>query len=92
MHHDPQDKMKFESEDQLKVAATEPYFCRVQIIKWDGPGWYYIFRYSQPCPRGCCRDDVFEAISASKWAEMLADKIKDLAYQLKEARSFNTGK
>jgi len=83
---DPQGKLKFSTEEQLREAANKPYFFRVQKINWDGPGWYYIFKYDQPCPRGCCRDNVFEAISASNWAAELAQEMKDLAQQLKEAR------
>ena len=83
---DPQSKLKFDTESQLREAANKPYFFRVQIINWDGPGWYYIFKYDQPCPRGCCRDNVFEAKSAKAWAIEIAEQMKQLAYQLKEAR------
>jgi len=83
---DVQMKMKFETEDQLKELASKPYFCRVQIINWDGPGWYYIFRYSQPCPRGCCRDSVFEAITAKQFVQNVSEEINDLKRQLSEAK------
>jgi hypothetical protein len=83
----PQSKLKCETEQELKDAASKPYFCRVQKINWDGPGWYYIFRYSQRCPRNCCDDDVFEAISAKKRAEDLADEIRKLASQLRDVRT-----
>lgn len=83
---------KFETEEQLREEASKPYFSRVQIINWDGPGWYYIFRYSQPCPRGCCYDSVFEAVHASKQAKELASEIKDLASELKRARELGEEK
>jgi hypothetical protein len=84
---DPKSKLKCDTEQQLKDAASKPYFYRVQIINWDGPGWYYIFKYDQPCPRGCCRDNVFEAISKKKWEQRIVEEIRDLAYQLREVRS-----
>lgn len=79
-------KLKVETEEKLREMAKKPYFYRVQIINWDGPGWYYIFKYSQPCPRGCCCENVFESMSAKQWAGEITQKMKDLAYQLKEAR------
>lgn len=78
-------RVRFETEAEAKADADDWY--RIVRIDWTGPGWYAIFTYDKPCPRGCCRDNVYEAIPVSKWADLIADEIKNLASQLKEARS-----
>jgi len=78
------DKVKVETEIQLREKAGDNF--RVVKIKWDGPGWYFIYHYSQPCPRGCCHDEVFEAQSASDRTCEIQSKMKDLASHLKEAK------
>lgn len=79
----PDDCLEFEDKSQIVERAKN---SRVIDINWSGPGWYYIFRYSQPCPRGCCRDSVYKAISSAEWCKDLAEEIKDLSSQLREAR------
>jgi len=78
------EKVKVETEEELREKAGSDF--RVVKVKWDGPGWYFIYHYSQPCPRGCCHDEVFEAISASDRAYELQQKIKNLAQELRSIR------
>ena len=81
-------RVRFETEQEAKTYADD--WHRVVIVDWTGPGWYAIFSYDKPCPRGCCRDNVFEAMPVRKWADLIADEMKDLACELKEARSYIT--
>ena len=77
------EKVDAKTEEELQEKAED---FRVVKINWDGPGWYFIYHYSQPCPRGCCHDEVFEAQSAADRAYDIQSKMKDLADDLKEAR------
>lgn len=62
--------------------------ARVQIGTYAGPGYYLVLQYSQPCPRGCCRDSVSEVLSAQDVASQVADQMRDLAGLLKRAREY----
>lgn len=77
------EKVNAENEEELREKAKG---FRVVKIDWNGPGWYFIYHYSQPCPRGCCHDDVFEAQSASARACEIQDEMRSLADDLREAR------
>ncbi len=56
---------------------------RVQILNWDGEGWYYKSTYDKPCPRGCCRDSVVELTKANKRVKELQEQMRELAEELK---------
>jgi hypothetical protein len=73
---------------KLNVNAKEEFVsdARVQKIDWVGPGWYFIFKYTQKCPRGCCYDDVFEAKSLKKWKAELSEEIRNLEYRLRDVK------
>lgn len=70
------------SEQQFKDKQTG----RCNKGYFQGVGKYYILEYSQPCPRGCCYDDVVEVLSASEVEDEVKDKMKDMANLLKESR------
>ena len=55
------------------------YFARVQIGKWQGPGKYKLFQYSQRCPRNCCDDNVNELLTEKEVAELVNEQIVELA-------------
>lgn len=61
-------------------------FARVQIGEYAGPGYYLELNYTQPCPRGCCRDSVRELIPAIEVCDLISDQMRQLAGFLKEAR------
>lgn len=77
------EKVNATTEEELRQKAKG---FRVVKVDWDGPGWYFIYHYSQPCPRGCCFDQVFEAQSASDRANEIQSKMRELASNLKEAK------
>lgn len=79
-------KLNISSKEELVENAKGH---NVHKIDWKGPGWYYIFKYNQKCPRGCCYDDVFEAISAKSYSEMISHEIRELSYKLKESRKLS---
>lgn len=91
---EPYNQVLIENEEQMKlmlVVDRQKYFGgRVQKAQWTGPGWYYLFKYIQRCPRNCCDDMVFEIVSASEWASTIADEMKVLSAKLKEARGYAT--
>jgi len=60
--------------------------ARVQIGQWNGPGRYLLLSYQQPCPRGCCTDDVCELIPAADVVEAVREEMRELAAVLKVAR------
>jgi hypothetical protein len=43
--------------------------------------------YEQPCPRGCCQDQVHEVIRDKEVAKLICEEIRELAEILKAARS-----
>jgi hypothetical protein len=65
---------------QLRTPA------RVQIGKYEGPGWYMLLSYAQRCPRNCCDDTVHEVVPAADVAQAAADDMRSLAQVLKDAR------
>ena len=73
----------YSSKAELDLQAQS---YRVKKINWTGPGMYHISKYSQPCPRGCCFDTVFEAVPITERIEILVEKIRVLAYQLRRTR------
>lgn len=79
-----QDKQKFETEKKLDAYC---YGYRVQKQEWTGPGWYFIFKYTQRCPRDCCYDDVIWAIDAAEYRKLLVEQGKEIAGRLSEIRS-----
>lgn len=84
----PFKKAIYETEQQLKDDM--PYRCRVIKVRWIGPGAYVLFTYPQLCPRGCCYDDVYEAIPVEQWINLITDNMKELAFDLKEAREIQS--
>jgi hypothetical protein len=76
----------FASLEEARVASEKPHHYRVRKIHWEGPGWYYITKYEQRCPRNCCYDDVIKMVSAKARSDEVADEIRELAGQLREAR------
>lgn len=78
------------SKDEAKNLACKPVFFRVQDINYTKSGWYYIETYDQPCPRGCCRDNVIRIIPAETRVKEIQDEMKELSYSLKEARSYDS--
>ena len=60
--------------------------ARVHRYEWTGPGWYYVKEYQQRCSRGCCYDDVFDAISPQDVVEEISYKMRELAELLRKVR------
>lgn len=60
--------------------------ARVQKGTWAGPGRYLVLSYSQPCPRGCCYDSVFEVLSSEDVASQAREVIRENADLLREAK------
>ena len=58
---------------------TTFYHARVQIGKWQGPGKYKLFRYTQRCPRNCCDDNVNELLTKKEVIELENEQITELA-------------
>lgn len=53
------------------------------------PGNYYVETWSQKCPRGCCYDDCIRIIFSANRIIEIKEKIKELAEDLKHAKSIN---
>lgn len=74
-------------------AATEASFDEpaegsvIKKIDWCGPGNYYTYRTSQRCPRGCCWDRVYVAITADEWIGELRREIESLQAKMDKART-----
>lgn len=84
-----------ENEDQFKTLKKYGRLdvggmdraARVQMGNYEGPGDYYLLSYSQPCPRGCCYDDVYEVLTADEVVKEIVNEIRDLAADLRQARA-----
>ena len=61
--------------------------ARVRKGTYQGPGHYYLLQYGQPCPRGCCTDDVNEVITAEEAFLETKEAIRDFARQYRELLS-----
>lgn len=71
---------------QLAQPPTTLGPARVQMGEWAGPGRYMLLSYTQPCPRGCCTDSVFEVRSAADVIADARDEMRELAGVLRTAR------
>jgi hypothetical protein len=60
------------------ICKKDGYQARVQKGSFNGPGLYFLLQYSQPCPRGCCYDDVNEVLTEERAKGELADYIEEL--------------
>jgi len=79
----------FRAEGTWVHAESEQFLrdrtkSRVRKIYWKQPGWYFLTEYSQPCPRGCCRDDVMEYVHIDDRREEIVEQMKELSGQLKD--------
>jgi hypothetical protein len=54
--------------------------------EWAGQGRYLLLEYSQPCPRGCCRDDVREVLASEEVIREASEVIRNLGVLIREAR------
>lgn len=76
--------------DKLYIKNLEQFIevkkATIEIGEFTKPDYYYVLRYSQRCPRGCCYDDVCEIITKEQYIKELKEKITEYAYQLKKAR------
>lgn len=61
--------------------------ARVQKGKFVGSGKYMLLKYTQPCPKHCCRDKVHELLTQEEVASELKSKIDELTEILAEAES-----
>lgn len=77
----------FNTEQEVKQRCSHPTFYRVQHIDWAGPGRYYVRTYRQRCPRNCCYESVISIMPKNKRAEELVTAIRELAGELREART-----
>ena len=64
----------------------------VQLGEYSGPGEYLHLQYSQPCPRGCCRDSVRKVLSAADVTVEVVAEIRNLAQLLAHARKDINGR
>ena len=78
-----------QSLEHFNKILTEDDWCVIKKGEWSGPGWYWIFTYSQRCPRGCCYDSVIEAITAKELADELRESMIYLAQRLRDARALS---
>lgn len=61
----------FEFEDHAQAwLDTHSDFYEIRRVGWDGPGWYRTTFDTEPCPKGCCRDQVIEL-------EIIGDLVTD---------------
>lgn len=76
---------KFNTKSEINLAAKQSQ-CRVRIVNWTSPGWYFITNYSQKCPRGCCYDDVIEFTHSTDRIYEIKEEMRNLADLLRSAR------
>lgn len=77
------DKQRVGCEDNLKYIIEEEYsWCRCKIFKYTGPGWYYFFRYTRRCPRGCCDDEYVEVLDQERYVSLLNEEIHEREQEL----------
>jgi len=55
---------------------------RVSKGAYSGPGDYFKLNYAQPCPRGCCYDNVTELLSKEEATKRINETIEELQYLL----------
>lgn len=78
--------IKAEDKNLLRQHIKDKYDVRIIDVQWEKPGLYILVKYSQPCPRGCCYDEVIDAIHVEDYANEIARKIRDLAEDLRHYR------
>ena len=77
-------EVKSQEEFELALSASK---ARVQKSKknYNDPGWYYVLGYSQPCPQGCCYDDVCEIIGVD---QVMQEAKREINKRKDEMRDF----
>lgn len=72
------------NEDHTLILKLRESRCK--IGKFIKPGYYYLMKYRQPCPRACCEDDVHELIYSIDLISEIKENMYNLSDLLKEAR------
>ncbi len=75
-----------ESEEEFKKILMSEN-VRVGKGTYSGQGRYGLLRYSQPCPRGCCHDNVNELLARHEIESEIEreyKKLNDLLVRLEE--------
>lgn len=81
--------------EEIKTAEDAKQYlndARCKHNGWDGPGYYAIYSYSQPCPRGCCYDLVKEIIPLQDYLHELQKRIEENQNTLQYWNSVLEGK
>ena len=78
--------IKAEDKNILRQHIKDKHDVRIIDVQQDKPGLYVLVKYSQPYPRGCCYDEVIDAIYVEDYTNEIARKIRDLAEDLKHYR------
>lgn len=79
--------------DQVRAYGdlkNKHFQARVQKGRYVGPGQYMLLQYDQPCPRGCCYDDVNELLSSEEVAAEVKEQIDELQALLERAEPKRT--
>lgn len=80
-------KNEEEFKNLIKYGHVNPdgrWDAQIRLGTYDGPKKYYVLSYSQPCPRGCCTDSVYEAINREQVEYEVEREIEDLKEILEE--------
>lgn len=77
---------RFESEDDAKIWARSQGYD-FQKVEWDGPGWYMHETWTEPCPRGCCRDSYFRLFPAACWVAEAVGRATETMDEVKAVRA-----
>lgn len=73
-----------DSADHTWILKLKESRCKVG--KFVKPGYYYLLRYRQPCPRACCEDDVMELVYSVDLISEIKENMYNLSNLLKEVR------
>lgn len=68
------------------AARDSTYSVLCRRGDYSGPGRYLLLSYTEPCPRGCCEDSVYEVISAEDIIEECKNLIKEYVDVIKTSR------
>lgn len=66
-------------------TGSSDYHARVQKGDFRGQGKYKVLEYTQPCPRGCCRDFVRELITYSDFVYECKQEISELIDEIESS-------
>jgi hypothetical protein len=75
-----------EANAQAWLEIIHGGFSRKHLVEWQSPGWYTLETWTEPCPRGCCRDHCVKLTPIESLCEDLIYQARDIMHKVTKIR------